>query len=90
MVPIPRVGTQAVRAGRGVPITTEMSVGDLGLLVFAGSCIHRCAFATPRAVVAVTQVQASGVLRGSKIIALCRMFSDFPIKQLALNQSKVD
>ncbi len=77
-------------AGRGVPVTTEMSIGNLGLLVFAGSSIHRRAFAASRAVVAVTQVQASGVLRGSKVMALCRMFSYFPIIQLAINQRKVD
>jgi hypothetical protein len=66
-----------------------MSVGDLGLLIFAGCCIHRRAFATPRAVVAVTQVQASGVLGEGKIIVVCSMFVCLSITTDRLNSKKM-
>jgi hypothetical protein len=53
MVPVSGVCTEAVRAGRGVPVTAKVSVRNLGLLVFACGSVDRGTLASSSAVVAV-------------------------------------
>jgi hypothetical protein len=63
MVPVTRVCAQAVRAGAGLPLVTEVGVWCLGQPVPAGGGVDRRAVAAPGRVVAETYVQAARVLR---------------------------
>ncbi len=63
MVPVTRVCAQAVRAGAGLPLVTEVGVWCLGQWVPAGGGVDRRAVAAPSRVVAKANIQAACVLR---------------------------
>jgi hypothetical protein len=63
VVPMAAVWPEAVGVGGGIKMTAEMGVGDLREAVPAGGGVNRRPLAAARAVISVTDFQASRVLR---------------------------
>ena len=67
VVAVAAVRPEAVGVGVGIKMTTKMRIRDLRKRVTTGGGVYRRALAAARAVVSVTDLESSRVLRVSKI-----------------------